>query len=266
MGYFDYDSVIAQMYDADYAAFRTVGGDVHFYVEEAKRSGGPVAEFACGTGRVLIPTAQAGIEIVGVDASHDMLERARANLAAAETKAELRTELHAEFHQGDMRSHDLGRRFDLVTLPFRPLSHLTEVEDQLAAFKNFHRHLAPGGRLIFDVFQPNLAVIGSPEPREEKLDFERPGEDGGKVRRYSTAVHHPWRQLIDVRFRWELESPDGSISEEIAEFDMRWFYRYELEHLLARTGFVIETIHGSWEREPLGPESKELIFVCRAAG
>ena len=76
MGYFDYDSVIAGMYDADYAAARTVSGDVDFYVEEAKRSGGPVAEFACGTGRVLIPTAQAGIEIVGVDASHDMLARA----------------------------------------------------------------------------------------------------------------------------------------------------------------------------------------------
>ena len=164
-----------------------------------------------------------------------------------------------------MCSFDLGREFALITVPFRPLSHLTDVEDQLAAFANFRRHLAPEGRLMFDVFQPNLAVIGSPEPREEKLDFERPGENGGVVRRYSLVSHHPWRQLIDVRFRWEIEAPDGAVTGQVAEFDLRWFYRYEVEHLLARAGFVIESLYGDWKREPLGPESKELIFVCRAA-
>jgi SAM-dependent methyltransferase len=102
--------------------------DVAFFVDEAVKSGGPVLEVGCGTGRVLIPTARAGIEITGVDSS-DMMLRKCGELLAAETD-DVRSRV--KLAKADMRGFDLGELFRLITLPFRPFQHLLTVEDQLA--------------------------------------------------------------------------------------------------------------------------------------
>ena len=251
MSYANGEDVIARMYAADYEAAGRVA-DVEFYVEEATRRGGPVAEFACGTGRVLCPTARAGVGITGIDVSPAMLAQARANLAAEG--------LSADLIEGDMRTVEIGRRFRLATLPFRPFQHMVEIEDQLAALDNLRRHLEPGGSLILDVFNPDLGRIargGDPE----FLDVERPDGEGGTVRRYCRTVGEPWRQVIRVYFRWELE-PSGE--ELSAEFDMRWFTRPEIEHLLARTGFSVDAVYGSFARDEVGADSQDLIFTARA--
>jgi len=251
MSYARGEEAIARMYEGDYAVFRRVA-DVAFYVEEAQRRGGPVAEFACGTGRVLCPTARAGVEITGIDVSPAMLAQARANLAAEG--------LSAELVEGDMRTVDLGRRFRLATLPFRPFQHMIRIEDQLAALANIRRHLEPGGTLLLDVFQPDLARIGGGGD-DERLDLERRGADGETIRRYSSTVSEPWRQVLHVSMRWEIEPGDG---ERRADFEMRWFTQAEMQHLLARTGYETEAVYGSFDRSPVGPGSKELVFAARA--
>ncbi|MHC4732056.1 MAG: class I SAM-dependent methyltransferase, partial [Planctomycetota bacterium] len=180
--------VMARMYDEDNAVHRTPSGDVAFYVEEARRGGGPVAEFGCGTGRILIPTLEAGFEAVGVDVSPEMLARVRAKRA------------DAEVHVGDMRDHDLGRGFALVTIPFRALSHIEEVDDHVRVFENMRRHLVPEGRLVFDVFHPRTDRLVV--PHDERFDRE---EDGVKIRRYGRSTPHRSRQRMDVVFRWEVE-------------------------------------------------------------
>ena len=253
------EEAIARMYEGDYGVFRRVE-DVRFYVEEAERRGGPVAEFACGTGRVLCPTAGTGVEITGIDVSPAMLAQARANLAAEGLRAEL--------VEGDMRTVDLDRTFRLVTLPFRPLQHLVETEDQLAALSNLRRHLEPGGTLILDVFQPKFSVIAA-RGYDERLAFEREADRGGskpgRIRRFSRAVGEPWRQVIHVYFRWEIESEGRELEKTDAEFDMRWFTQFEMEHLLARTGFSLEAVYGSFDREPVGQDASDLIFVAAAS-
>ena len=135
-GYTEY-GFTAEFYD-HVAPYRE-RADVAFFVEMAQAAGGPVLEIGCGTGRVLIPTARAGIEIVGLDLSPSMLAVCRSNLAqeSAETQARVR------LVEGDMRDFDLGQQFALVTLPFRPFQHLTSVEDQIACLTTIHRHLAP---------------------------------------------------------------------------------------------------------------------------
>jgi SAM-dependent methyltransferase len=251
MSYARGEDAIARMYEGDYEVFRRVP-DVAFYVEEAQRRGGPVAEFACGTGRVLCPTARAGVEITGIDVSPAMLAQARANLAAEG--------LSAELVEGDMRTADLGRRSRLATLPFRPFQHMIRIEDQLAALANIRRHLEPGGTLLLDVFQPDLARIGGGGDAE-RLDLERSGTRGRTVRRYSRSVSEPWRQVLHVMMRWEIQPGDEELR---ADFEMRWFTQAELQHLLARTGYAVEAVYGSFEKDPVGPESKELVFVARA--
>ena len=102
--------------------------DVAFFVEMALASGDPGLEFGCGTGRVLIPTTRAGIEITGLDLSPSMLAVCRGNLAAEPPEVQARVRLV----EGDMRDFNLGQRFALITLLFRPFQHLTSVEVQMA--------------------------------------------------------------------------------------------------------------------------------------
>lgn len=127
--------------------------DVDFFVEMAQRSGGPVLELGCGTGRVLIPTAKSGIEIVGLDASPLMLSVCREKLLSDSKHVGSKV---TGLVQGDMRAFELGRRFSLVTIPFRPFQHLLTVEDQMSCLENIRKHLVAGGKLVLDVFNPSL--------------------------------------------------------------------------------------------------------------
>src|SRR5688572_23755792 len=110
-GGYDRASFIAEFYDhvVPYAA----RADISFYVEAAAKSGGPVLELGCGTGRILIPTARSGIEIAGLELSVGMLEACRRRLQAEPPEVRGRVSLQ----RGDMRDFDLGRSFRLVTIP-----------------------------------------------------------------------------------------------------------------------------------------------------
>src|SRR2546425_8282842 len=103
-GYDEY-GFVAEFYD--HVALYRDRQDVSFYVEAAKESGGPVLEVGCGTGRVLIPTARAGIDIVGLDFSTHMLEVCRERLKAEPSAVQSRVQLVP----GDMRNFRLPRKF-----------------------------------------------------------------------------------------------------------------------------------------------------------
>ena len=83
----------------DYVVPYSTRGDVEFYVDEALAANGPVLELGCGTGRVLIPIARAGVTIDGLDGSPKMLERCREKLQAEPAKVQSRVTLH----EGELR-------------------------------------------------------------------------------------------------------------------------------------------------------------------
>ncbi|HEX6384609.1 MAG TPA: class I SAM-dependent methyltransferase, partial [Anaerolineae bacterium] len=151
-GYEEY-AFIADLYD--YVVPYRTRPDVDFFVEAAEVSGGPVLEVGCGTGRILIPTARAGVDIVGLDLSPHMLAVCRER--SLDEPAEVRSRV--QLVQADMRDFDVGQSFKLVTLPFRPFQHLTTVEDQITCLESIHRHLVEGGRLILDIFNPSLEAL-----------------------------------------------------------------------------------------------------------
>ncbi len=240
-----YDELIAQTYDAVYARLRDPVGDVAFYRELAVESGGPVLELGCGTGRTLLPIGRTGIECVGLDTSRAMLRVLRAKATDADVV------------EGDMRNFDLGRQFRLVTSPFRALSHLLDVDAQLACLACVRRHLAPGGAFAFDVFDPRLEVIALGEiPESFGTTFEH---DGREMRRFETVRFDVSRQVSTVVFRFEGGPPELTGT---AEVQMRWFYRYELEHLLARAGFGTTIFYGAFDRRAW-PSEGETIVVAR---
>lgn len=252
-------SAIAELYD--HFPLYTQRADVGFYVDEARSSGGPVLEIGCGSGRILIPSARTGVTMTGLDASEAMLARCRHNVSAEPDAVRARVSLVA----GDMRNFDLGRTFSLVTIPFRPFQHLTTVDDQLACLTSVRRHLADGGRLVFDLFNPSyerLAQPPSPEEFAEDEPFDLP--DGRRVvRTFRIVAMDRANQVNDVELAYHVSHPGGRTERLVQAFGMRYLFRFEAEHLLARAGFRVDAVYSGFDRAPYGSVYPgELVFVA----
>jgi SAM-dependent methyltransferase len=233
--------------------------DVQFYVEEAKNAGTSVLELGCGTGRILLPIARSGRSIDGLDASSQMLERCRAKVASEPDPVRRRVSLH----RGDVRDFDLGRQFDLVIAPFRVVQHLTTIDDQLGFLDSVARHLAPGGRLTFDVFNPNFTAIASADGVEREDTPETKLPDGRSFRRAGRIARVRWiDQVSEIELVYYISGgANGPVDRHVQSFDMRWYLRAELVHLLARAGFRVREICGDFDRAELTDKSPEQI-VC----
>lgn len=248
----EYGAVTARYYDDAYRALRDDSGDAAWYRKLANAAGGPVLELGCGTGRVLLPIARDGVECVGLDASPAMLDALRAkrpppNLALA---------------LGRMQDFDLGeRRFALIFAAFRVFQHLYGVDEQLACLTAARRHLAPGGALAFDVFVPRLdrtAIVS--EPESEDVRFEQGGDT---IVRYASVERDLPEQILEVCMRYERRRGDAVVGDETVAFRMRWFHRFELEHLLRRAGFDDLTLYGDFDETPFGPDATSFAVVAR---
>jgi SAM-dependent methyltransferase len=250
----------AHFYDA-FAPYRD-RPDISFYVEEAVRLGGPVLELGCGTGRVLIPTARAGLCITGLDASQGMLTRCRETLEGEPDAVRERVTLQC----GDMRAFQFDGVFRLITIPFRPFQHLEDVPDQLACLGCVHRHLADDGRLVFDLFNPWLEHLVDLSKQEEAPDgppMQMP--DGRRVQRFARIVSQDlFRQIRYVELAYVVTYPDGRTERRADRFPMRYTFRYEMEHLLVRSGFAVESVYSGFDRAAFGSVYPgELVFVAR---
>ena len=127
----------------------------------------------------------------------------------------------------------------------------------------------PGGELLFDVFQPDFALIAdSLDDTALSVDLQRIDPDTGRtVRRVSRSLHTPELQTFDVTFEWLVEEPDGtSHTERSIESTVRWFTRAELENLLELEGFDVLDVWGDFEGTPFGEGSEDLVVRARLAG
>jgi SAM-dependent methyltransferase len=211
--------------------------DVSFYVEEAERAGSPVIELAIGTGRIAVPTAAAGVQVIGIDSSPGMLEvcRERARLAGVADLLDLRL--------GELEDPPVDERVGLVTCPFRSYLHLLDDESRLRALRAAHELLLPGGRLVFDVFAPGADDIADTHARwleREPGIFER--ADWDSVARTLT---------LSVR---------GESGE--TSFVLAWLSNDEWRSLLERAGFQVLHCYGWFDRrEHAGGE--DTVWVAR---
>jgi len=255
-----YDSLEGLGVLYDHVGAYNTRADVAFYVDEALRAGGNVLELASGTGRVLIPIARAGTEIVGLERSRIMMDRCREKLAAETEEARSRVALV----EGDMRDFAVGARFTLAIIPFRAMQHLLSIEDQLSGLDCIRRHLVRGGRLVFDVFNPDFGRLSAPsgEEFEDTPDTRLP--NGSHFRRTGRVVRvHRVEQINEVELIYYVTPADGEMERRVHAFPMRWYLRHELEHLLARAGFVVDEIYGNFDRSRLTDASPEMVVAAR---
>jgi SAM-dependent methyltransferase len=218
---------------------RSVTEDVGFYVDEALACGGPVVELAVGTGRIAVPIAQAGVDVIGVDSSPAMLAVARA--AAEDAGVAVRIDLRL----GDLRDPPVAERVPLVICPFRSLLHMETEGEKLRALHAAHALLEPDGRFVFDVFSPSRADIEETNGRwleREPGIFERADWDEGS------------RTLtLSVR-------SDGAAT---TSFGLHWLSVAEWLRLLNEAGFAVEAVYGWFDRRPHEGD-EDMIFVTRA--
>lgn len=253
-----YDSFIADYYDSSPMVTQRTQ-DVLFYVNAVKKYGDPVLELGCGTGRITMAIAEAGYRIQGLDLSERMLERAVAKRAALRREARERVHLV----QGDMTQFDLGETFRSVVIPFRPFQHLLETEEQIACLNCVKKHLAPNGRLILDFFQTDPDRMHDPKFHKESLLTEYDLPDGRHVAlRERVAAFHRGMQRNDVEMIFQVTHADGKQERLVMAWTLRYFFRYEVEHLLARCGFHLEALYGNFDSSPLADNSPEMIFVA----
>ena len=241
------------------ATAQGVPGDVEFFVRlarEADAAGLPVLELACGTGRVTVPIARAGVRVVGLDASPAMLGRAREKAAGL---------ANARWVDGDMRTFDLPERFGLIAIPFRSFQHLLTVEDQLACLGCIRRHLAPGGRAVINIFNPDIVRIAN-WLTARKGGLQLSHEGGGGWKRWETAEYATATQALGVTFIDERLGEGGVVQSRVYRgLKLRYTFRYEMEHLLARAGFAIEALYGDFSGNAFVDTSPEMVWLARPA-
>lgn len=261
MDYSDY----AHLYDAEYADYTE---DIRFYLRWARRCPPPALELGCGTGRILFRLAEAGCSVTGIDNCPAMLERALQAQSRLDPEVASRVTLLA----GDMRDFELDQQFGLIYLPFREFMHLHSEREQLDCLDAIHRHLHPRGRLIINLYNmdpvalhPSTRLGDVPVFRQRSGDHLEP-QSGDKVYLTSTSHFQVETQLLrEERFYDRVDGQGRVVERRIIELTQRWFFRWEMEHLLHRAYFRVESLQGGYQGQPFQGLGGEMIFVARPA-
>jgi SAM-dependent methyltransferase len=224
---------IAELYDPWSAS---VTEDVGFYLDEARRSGGPVVELGVGTGRIAVPIAADGIRVIGVDSSRGMLDVCARRAALAGAEIDLRV--------GDLLDPPVRERVPLVICPFRSYLHLHTDDERRRALRAVHTLLVSHGRLVFDVFAPAADDIDATHDRW--LERE-PGI-------WERAVWDTDTRTLTLSVRREPET-ETTIA-------LAWLDPEEWRSLLEETGFDVEACYGWFDRSPF-TGGEDTVWIAR---
>jgi SAM-dependent methyltransferase len=231
--------------------------DVEFYVELARRHGGPVLELGVGTGRVASALAAEDVDVVGIDVMSEMLGHARQRLARLPPAQQQRVVLR----RGDMRRLRLKRRFRLVFAPFNAFMHLYTRDDLEQTLDVCRRHLKPDGHLAFDVLMPDLRALLQDPARLYACGSIVDPTDGRRYRHFEASHYDPVNQVRTVTMLFEPN--DAGLASRAIPLTQRQFFPAELEASLLYNGFEIETRHGDFSSGPMSLRAESQVVVAR---
>lgn len=251
----DYFKNTAFLYD-DHLRDRTV--DIPFWVEEALAHGGPVLEIGCGTGRILLPIAQAGIAITGLDASANMLKRAQERISQEEPQLAERIRLIEGYFPAAIPQE----RFKQIFCTFGVFQYLLSGQEQ--ALEILRERLSADGQLIIDVRRysfPGTVTITKPVEVYQK---EHTLMEMKKCIHYDSI-----QQILREDITWMVNEEGREQVQTIeSRMVMRVYYRFELEYLLRLHGFQIVALYGDYQRHPISDQrpvgsSRRMIYLAR---
>jgi SAM-dependent methyltransferase len=244
----------APFYDNDY---RNYSDDIQLVVDLAQDAGETALELGCGTARVLIPLAATGCRVTGIDSSPALLALAQRKAEQAGITARL------ELFEDDLRSFTLPEKgFDFVYCVSNTLMHLNTQADQLAALRTAYAHLRPGGRLLIDLFNPDIPHLSAIAGVQELADRWEDEERGATVLKWVVRRVDVAQQLQETTFIYESVFADGRVEKAVLPFTLRFLWPSEGVLLLEKAGFRVEELWGDWDGNDYDNESEYLIFLA----
>lgn len=232
--------------------------DIPMYLQHARCSGSPILELGCGTGRVLIPLAQAGFEIVGLDLYEPMLRVASEKVKGLDAVTRRRISLV----QADMSRFSLKRCFSMAYISVNTIFHLSR-QKQCECLACTRDVLKPGGTILIDCESSSSMVVAR-ECIGMLNRYNYYGDTDGKaasIRSWITDVDLA-RRLMCIRTRVTEETYNEDAREYTYEHTLYWLDRYELEQLLAKCGFRTTHVYGNWDMRRFSEGDDRMIFVA----
>jgi len=237
--------------------------DVAFYQSLCRRfAPKKLLEIGCGTGRITLPLAELGFEVIGLDSGPEMLHKAEERRRQA--PAEIRQRL--KFIEGDMRSWSARAQFDLIMIPASSITHVQSLEDQLAVWTTCRNNLRPGGRLLVEVTMPNIASFADscliPPRAPVEVDIDNYNQsDGTRLIRRKTTRYLSHEQRAQIRFMYEKYQNGRGVENYLDDFACHVFFPRELRLLFIHTGYEIEETFGDYRGRPLKADSPVMIMI-----
>jgi SAM-dependent methyltransferase len=245
----------ADVYDSWVASAPITRLNHAFYVNKLLEPEGPVVELGVGNGRICIEVAKRGKRIVGVDSSSKILELCRRRVREAGVSDRL------TLIQADFRDFELVEPAELITIPFHSIGHLLTLQDKLAAMKQIHSQLRPGGRFIFDhfLFDPDFMQQSVPHLRAELRD----PESGRDRIMWEAVTRDDENQRIRI-IVWtdEIDAGGTVVNRRYRRINLSWLTPEQSRTLLEDAGFAIETVYGDFDENPLGEGSTHQVWVA----
>lgn len=246
------ESPLPLLYQAHHRDYQD---DLPFWLGLGKQQGDPILELGCGTGRVLVPLAEARHTVVGLDIDPLMLMRCQGSIPK-----ELSSRIH--LFLGDLTSFHLGTQFPLIILPCNTYSTLAE-EERRAALTCIRAHLKAGG--LFATSFPNPALMASlTATRHPEIENHFTHPQSGNPIQTSYQIRRR-RRTVSVVWHYDHLFPDGRVER----------FSHTIHHHLATTpqylgeieaaGFSILATFGDFDRSALQSDSPNLVVVAHRA-
>ena len=250
----DYD-LIAPFYDIEHAHFDE---DVDVYLNFAELSGSPLLELACGSGRLLLPLAEAGFEVTGVDNSTNMLNLAEQRLQQAGLAA------RCTLVQQDMCSLHLDQKFRMAFIALGSFGHMITRKEQQQALRAIRNHLATGGRFILDISNADARYMENLSGQVlHQGTWQR--DDGAFVSHFVSPASSTKKHLLELTHFYDVHRQGMPVQRTISRTQLYLFERGEMELLLEQAGFVVKEVYGEFNMGAFELESPRMIFLAEAA-
>ncbi len=242
---------IVEYYDLEHADYTE---DIELLIEFAGLGEGPILELGAGTGRILLPLAESGFAVTGVDSSQPMLDVAVARANAAG--------LDVAFQRGDMAEIGSipGGPFGMIIASLNSIMHLNAA-GQRAMIRSAYTALAPGGRLVIDTLNPSLAQLNH-LLNTTHLEGSWLLEDGSTVDKWGHRRSGVEPQEVDTLIWYDRVHADGTVHRTRTRFALRYVHQSELALIHELAGFRHVDWYGSYELDAWDPESDRIIAVA----
>jgi len=246
---------IARYYDAENT---DKTDDIPMYLELAQEYGGPLIDIGCGTGRVMIPLAQQGYTVHGIDSEKAMLDIAERR--AADSPA---LQQRMVLHHGDVATYTLDQRFKLTLVPYNGLMHFHDQETQLQVLKQLRKWTMDDGLLVLDL--PNAGEMFATQ-ESDALMLERTfleAETGHMVMQQSHSYLDRVTQLLRVNWVYDEIDDEGTVKRTVAPLVLYYYFFSELRLLLQHTGFDVDAVYGGTDYSPYEDGCERMIVIAR---